>query len=61
MDHKNPEVDAYLGQLEKWQDESRMLRRIVLECQLTEEVKWGKPCYTFQKSNIVIIQGFKDY
>jgi uncharacterized protein YdeI (YjbR/CyaY-like superfamily) len=61
MNRKNPEVDAYLGQLEKWQDESRALRRIVLECQLTEEVKWGKPCYTFQNSNIVIIQGFKDY
>ncbi len=37
------------------------MRRIILDCQLTEELKWGKPCYTFQKSNIVIIQGFKEF
>lgn len=61
MNRTNPKVDAYLNKAEKWQDESRELRRIVLDCQLTEELKWGKPCYTFQNSNIAIIQGFKDY
>jgi uncharacterized protein YdeI (YjbR/CyaY-like superfamily) len=61
MNKTNPEVDAYLDQIQQWQDESRELRRIVLECQLTEELKWRQPCYTFQKANVVIIQGFKDY
>src|SRR5207244_2346222 len=45
----------------KWQKEMETLRMIILDCQLTEELKWGKLCYTFQKSNIVIIQGFKEF
>ena len=57
----NPKVDEYLSEAEKWQEEFEKLRRIILGCQLTEELKWGKPCYTFQKSNIVIIQGFKEF
>ena len=57
----NPTVDKYLSKTKKWQKEFQKLRMIVLDCQLTEELKWGKPCYTFQKSNIVIIQGFKEY
>jgi len=57
----NPEVDAYLRRAEKWRKESEKLRAIVLHCGLTEELKWGKPCYTFQESNVVIIQGFKEY
>ena len=57
----NPEVDGYLRKARKWQEEFKKLRRIILDCQLTEELKWGKPCYTFQKSNIVILQGFKDF
>ena len=57
----NPQVDEYLRKAKKWQEESRKLRRITLDCQLTEESKWGKPCYTFQNSNVVIIQGFKEY
>jgi len=61
MNRTNPKVDAYLSKTEEWQDESRALRRIILDCQLTEELKWGQPCYTLQKSNVVIIQGFKDY
>src|SRR5204862_4286214 len=44
-----------------WRKESEKLRTILLGCQLTEELKWGKPCYTFQNSNVVIIQGFKEY
>jgi uncharacterized protein YdeI (YjbR/CyaY-like superfamily) len=57
----NPEVDEYLRNAEKWQEELGKLRKIILDCQLTEELKWGKPCYTFQKSNIVILQGFKEF
>ena len=54
-------VDVYLSKAKKWQGEFKKLRRIILDCQLTEELKWGKPCYSFQKSNIVIIQGFKEF
>ena len=61
MNRTNSKVDAYLSKLETWQDESRALRRILLDCQLTEELKWGKPCYTFNNSNIAIIQGFSHY
>jgi uncharacterized protein YdeI (YjbR/CyaY-like superfamily) len=57
----NPKVDEYLRKAKKWQPEMKKLRRISLDCGLTEELKWGKPCYTFQKSNIVIIQGFKEF
>ena len=57
----NPKVDGYLRKAKKWQEEFEKLRIIILDCQLTEELKWGKPCYTFQKSNIVLIHGFKEY
>src|SRR5258708_39785812 len=57
----NPKVDEYLRKAKKWQKETEKLRMIILDCGLTEEFKWGKPCYTFQKSNIVIIQGFKEF
>jgi len=57
----NPKVDEYLRKAKKWQEEMKKLRRISLDCGLTEELKWGKPCYTFQESNIVIIQGFKEF
>jgi uncharacterized protein YdeI (YjbR/CyaY-like superfamily) len=57
----NPKVDVYLRKAKKWQEEFEKLRMIILACQLTEELKWGKPSYTFQKSNIVIIQGFKEF
>ena len=57
----NPKVDNYLGRARKWQDEMEKLRKIILDCGLTEELKWGKPCYLFQKSNIVLIQGFNEY
>src|ERR1022692_231670 len=58
--HRVIAVDGYLRKATKWQEEMEKLRRISLGCGLTEELKWGKPCYTFQKSNIVIIQGFKE-
>src|SRR5258708_610749 len=57
----NPKVDEYLRKAKKWQKETEKLRMIILDCGLTEEFKWGKPCYTFQKSNVVIIQGFKEF
>jgi uncharacterized protein YdeI (YjbR/CyaY-like superfamily) len=61
MNGMNPKVDEFLSKARKWQDEFEELRTISLDCGLTEELKWGKPCYTFQKSNVVIIQGFKEY
>ncbi len=57
----NPKVDVFLSKAKKWQEEVEKLRMIILDCQLTEELKWGWPCYTFQKSNIVLINGFKEY
>lgn len=58
---RNPKVDAFLRESTAWRTELEKLRTIILDCQLTEELKWGKPCYTFQKSNIVLIHGFKEY
>jgi uncharacterized protein YdeI (YjbR/CyaY-like superfamily) len=57
----NPKVDFYFSKANKWQEEIRRLRTIVLGCGLTEELKWGCPCYTFQKTNIVLIHVFKEY
>lgn len=57
----NPKVDKYLMRESKWKNEIETLRMIILECGLTEELKWGKPCYTFQNSNVVILQEFKEY
>ncbi len=57
----NSKVDFFFSKAKKWREEFEKLRRILLGCRLTEELKWSKPCYTFQKSNIVIIQGFKDF
>jgi uncharacterized protein YdeI (YjbR/CyaY-like superfamily) len=57
----NPKVDWYFSKNEKWQEEIELLREIVLECDLVEELKWGCPCYTFQKNNIVLIHVFKEY
>lgn len=57
----NPKVDFFFNKAGKWQEEYEKLRTIVLDCNLTEELKWGVPCYTFQKSNVVLIHGFKDY
>jgi uncharacterized protein YdeI (YjbR/CyaY-like superfamily) len=61
MSKVNPKVDAYLSRAGKWQEETATLRRIILGCQLTEELKWGKPCYTFRNNNVVLIHGFKEY
>jgi uncharacterized protein YdeI (YjbR/CyaY-like superfamily) len=61
MNNMNAKVDAFLKRAKQWQAEFTKLRRIVLDCGLTEELKWGVPCYTFQKHNIVVIHGFKEY
>lgn len=61
MNKKNPKVDAFLRKTEKWQEEFKNLRRIILDCGLTEELKWGVPCYTFENKNVVLIHGFKEY
>ena len=57
----NPEVDWFFTKATKWQEAYEELREIVLACGLSEELKWGCPCYTFQENNIVLIHGFKDY
>jgi uncharacterized protein YdeI (YjbR/CyaY-like superfamily) len=57
----NPKVDVYLSNAKKWRKELEKLRMVILDCQLTEELKWGKPCYTFQKNNIVIILPLKEH
>ena len=61
MNSMNPDVDFYFIKEKKWQEELEKLRTIILDCQLTEELKWGVPCYTFQKSNIFLIHVFKEY
>ncbi|HWY33957.1 MAG TPA: DUF1801 domain-containing protein, partial [Nitrosopumilaceae archaeon] len=57
----NPKVDFFFGKAKLWQKEFEKLRMIILDCGLTEELKWGVPCYTFQQRNIVLIHGFKEY
>jgi uncharacterized protein YdeI (YjbR/CyaY-like superfamily) len=58
---KNPSVDAFLLRSKTWRAEFEKLREIVCTLGLTEEVKWGNPCYVLDKSNVVLIHGFKDY
>ncbi|PTQ99303.1 uncharacterized protein YdeI (YjbR/CyaY-like superfamily) [Mucilaginibacter yixingensis] len=60
-DRTNPKVDFFFNKEGQWQDEYKKLRHIVLDCQLTEELKWGCPCYTYQDANVVLIHGFKEY
>lgn len=57
----NPKVDAFLEKTKNWQEEFIKLREIILACGLTEEVKWGQPCYMFEKDNIILVHGFKEY
>src|ERR1043165_3816020 len=61
MSTKNPKVDAFLAEEDKWRKEMTKLRAVVLDCGLTEELKWGKPCYALDEANIVLIHGFKEY
>lgn len=57
----NPKLDLFFEKEGKWQEAFRQLRKLVLDCGLNEELKWGQPCYTFQNSNIVLMHGFKEY
>ncbi len=57
----NPKVDAFMSRAKKWQEEMEKMRLIALECNLTEEFKWGNPCYTLEGNNVVLIHAFKDY
>ncbi|KGX90163.1 YdeI/OmpD-associated family protein [Pontibacillus marinus] len=57
----NPKVDEFLRKADQWKEEFEKLRNIILDCELTEEYKWMKPCYTFDGKNIVLIHGFKEY
>ena len=57
----NPKVDFYFSEAEKWREEVEKLRKIALDCDLAEVLKWGHPCYTFQENNIALIHAFKDY
>ena len=61
MNTMNPKVDVFLSKAQKWQQEFEKLRMIILDTGLTEELKWGVPCYTYQQSNVVLIHGFKEY
>ena len=61
MDKTNPKVDFFFRKPSSWQEEYEKLRKIALDCGLTEELKWGCPCYTFENTNIVLIHGFKEY
>src|SRR5689334_3726954 len=58
---KNSTIDIIIENEKRWQKEFRKLRKIALDCGLTEELKWGQPCYTHNDRNIVLIHGFKDY
>lgn len=57
----NPKVDFYFNKASQWQKEYAELRKIILDCGLTEELKWGCPCYTVDDKNVVLIHGFKEY
>lgn len=57
----NPKVDAFLARTTEWLAEIEALRKIILDCQLTEDFKWGWPCYSIDKKNVVLIHGFKEY
>lgn len=57
----NPKIDTFLKQAKKWKEEMTLMRRIIFECGLTEELKWRLPCYTLEGTNIAIIQPFKEY
>ncbi|HKS80210.1 MAG TPA: DUF1801 domain-containing protein [Candidatus Acidoferrales bacterium] len=61
MNGTNPRVDWFFKGAGKWGVEFEELRKIILECDLNEELKWGWPCYTYQKKNIVLMHGFKEY
>ena len=56
----NPRVDAFFSSAKKWQEELKKLRAILLDSELTEELKWNQPCYTLQGKNVAILNGLKE-
>ena len=61
MPTPNPKVDAYLNRIKHWQKEQTLLRTLLAKSTLTEDLKWGHPCYTLNDKNVILIHGFKDY
>lgn len=61
MNEMNPKVNFFFDKATQWKEEYKKLRTIILGCGLTEELKWGCPCYTLQSGNVVLIHGFKEY
>lgn len=61
MAESNPKVDAFLRRAKQWREEFELLREIILKTELTEDLKWGQPCYTLNGKNVVLMHGFKDY
>lgn len=57
----NPKVDFFFNKADKWKEEFKQLRTIALDCGLSEELKWGQPCYLMNDRNVVLIHGFKEY
>ncbi|MFZ6653614.1 YdeI/OmpD-associated family protein [Undibacterium sp. TJN19] len=57
----NPKVDAFIARAKNWGEEYEKLRSIILDFDLTEELKWGVPCYAHEGSNVVLMHGFKEY
>lgn len=57
----NPKVDAFLKRQDKWRPEFVRLRAILLGSRLTEDLKWGQPCYALEGKNVALIHGFKEY
>jgi uncharacterized protein YdeI (YjbR/CyaY-like superfamily) len=60
MSKANPKVDEFIAKAKNWQEELKKLRAILLDSELTEELKWGEPCYTFGGKNVIIINGLKE-
>ena len=61
MPTQSPKVDAFVGRAKTWQGEIKKIRSILLECGLEEDLKWGKPCFAFEGTNVAIIQPFKTH
>ncbi|HZZ80424.1 MAG TPA: YdeI/OmpD-associated family protein [Gemmataceae bacterium] len=61
MSNRNRKVDVIIRKAKQWQDEFTQLRNFALDCGLTEDLKWGQPCYTIDDKNVVLIHGFKEY
>lgn len=61
MNEMNPKVDQFIQKSNKWQDEYKRLRMIIRDNNLSEDFKWGVPCYTYKNSNVILIHGFKEY